>query len=323
MNDLLTAHNALLNAFAAHDRLALAQALVCFDPCRYLMHDPDDHFYDDMWDLPLDDAILYALMITRRTWPDLHARTLAHIHQNKPLTQVSDFIIEQFAAKWPFLRGTSIQELPQGPLHQMPFVGTELMNPADGDEHQRFMETNPELAELLVQVFDVKLEEGDPHSFGMDSLSAANTIAAQLTRELFKRHDPILTALGNLLEYIFGDTGNELADLSIYGFYEMGFTPLDWTPDDLDTAQDAVDHLNNILKDCERAKAALKSDPALKAALKNNIHLIRSAYQEAGFDLAQLADWRFAFNQAEETRRKISDALDNIAFEWPRHTNHT
>jgi len=312
-NAILALQSALLNALGDHPHLALAQAVVCLDPCHYLI-DPDESYYD-AWEPDLDDAVLYGLLITRREWPEVYVQAVHLIRQAENLAAVGEFIVTKLANQYPFLSGTCLQELPQGPMHVLPFCGTELLNPVDGVEHEHFIQTQSELANMLVVCFGVTMDEDQANTFNTQSLDAAHVIAMLLARHLREETIPAIKALATLFEYIFGATGNELADMSVYGFYDFGFTPLDWNPEDLEVAQTAVEDLEDILKACDQAKAYLQQPDAIEA-LKHNVQLVRDALTGTGLDLCNLPDWRTP-TQAEETRRKMHHATRQLDYQWP------
>jgi hypothetical protein len=281
----------LMQSLQADPRLSLAQMTAWLDPLRLIGPDLVDEVYYDAVHAEDPDALaLYALSIARRCFPATYCQMARELHTSKSFNQVEKTFCAGIRRVYPDIQLNSLYDMVYGiPL---PFMGLDVTS-------AEFITDHPDYATLLTDYFALTPKEfpsthwrGPGSAIDDDQFDAIRPIAQRLITSLIAQDRQPYADLAFLLMYLFSCSGNSLVDFSANDYWESGFEPLPWEPEELKMASEACRELVIVLDAAERAMDDLVEDHELRQTLKTNIAALKAAERE-------------------------KDVRDNIALRWP------
>lgn len=258
----------LMDAMRADARLALAEAAVWLDPVHFFA----DDFLEDAWyDIDEESLLIQAVSIARRCLPGAYAGVVYAMRQKAPFDEVEDVFCDAFNAAYPHMDLSTLEDIHYGlPLS---FLGVD---PETAD----FIHDHPRLARVLTEDFSLPLSDDRYRAFDEDDLSQAADVARLLRDSLRATGTQPYIDLLFLLAWLFAASGNSIVDWTAEEWYDSGFEPLHWEPDQLAFADEVHAEASTIVDAALRALDVLEAYPPMRLIWRENIARARRAKEE-------------------------------------------
>jgi len=254
--------------------LSLAQIAAWLDPLHFLPDDLlDDLLYDGREDF--ETLALHALVVARRCIPTLYTEMVAGVRSGWSAKQIEHHFCAGLKGRYPHLDLYSLYDM----LYGIPvtFVGLAVTSP-------EFLEQHPWLAEFLTEMFGLTPSttmqwQSEVLAIDEADYDHAVKVARPLVKSLIAQNTQPYADLAFLLMYLFSMTGNSLLDFTTDEYWDMGYEPLWWEPDNLTLAEEACQQVEVMLDAVFRALDTLQADRQLKQSLTNNIAAVQQAIE--------------------------------------------
>lgn len=254
MTELLQTYALLASGLRDDPLLCLASTVVWLDP---MWQDADED-----WDVPHDEdgTLGIALMVTRKTFPDVYIEAIHAIRQGASYADLDRLICTAISA-----RGI--------PLENLEWIGFGIPLPAYGTvlDDPEFYTAHPDTKPVL-DCFGISPE---PNPYHIDVPECAYTAGRFIAADLQSHGDERFRQIGWLMHWLFSSSGNSSVD---YDYETMGeFQPLSWDKEDLAFAIEIIEEADGIMADALAGLAFLTSQPELMKALQHNVRRIYKA----------------------------------------------
>ena len=240
--------------------LALCSVTAWLDP----LSAPFESFIDEAYYGDGGDdwsTIGVAWEVARSCFPEVYAETTPALRTATDERRLADQLCTGINSH---LVGGELCDLDQ--IHfGVPFFGrgVDILEPeffAD-PEHARLLE-----AYKLLDL-DVDADESYGHPDGYtESAQAADVLAFSLRQTGDETYEKVAW----LLDWLFSQTGNSVADHTDEDIYEMGLQPLMWEPGDLEFNRLMHEEADEIIADAFQGLEVLLNDESLQAELRAN-----------------------------------------------------
>ena len=258
MTPFLNYQSVLAAAVDADPVLRLAHAAAWLDPLMGVIDDEDIEaaaYGEDP-----DAAVTMALHVTRRNFPDVYIDTLDALRTGQSYNAIDTLVCTALNQKGIPLE--SLDWLSWGiPL---PAYGVELDDPD-------FWTTHPDAAPVLA-CFGVSPE---PNPYRIEVPDVTYRVAAAIANSLREQSDSTWKQTAELIEWLFGISGNSAIALSHSEMCE--YQPLSWDPDDVAFAIEIITEADDIMADALTVLKVLNNQPDLLATIQHNIQRIYKA----------------------------------------------
>jgi len=293
MSDLQALPAFLMRGLASDPTLALAVTAAWLDPGHFFPEEYTEDYiaYADRY---RDDdpacALMFALGVARRCFPEVYAGTVQRIRAGDSHRQVTTFYCAALSERYPHIELWGIEDMIYGVPCQ--WAGLEPCGPEFVDEH-------PQLVALLAD-FGVAPRE---HTSSLSGEALYVCIAEADYELAYRRATPLIHSLiaqdaqpygdlAFLLMWLFSASGNSLVDHSYDSYADAGFEPLEWEPDTLQLVDEAHQQAEIILQAAQRGLEHLQADDALRAALRRNVQRVSKALERNKNDVKRIRlDW--------------------------------
>ncbi|MBZ0304427.1 MAG: hypothetical protein K8I82_00025, partial [Anaerolineae bacterium] len=221
-NDLQSTLAVLSHATLSDPMLALCNAIAWLDPLITSDEALTDIFY------PLEEPnewinIAIAWEVSRRCFPAVYAATTLELRNMPNGEQLAEQVCQGINQH---LVGADMHDLDQ--IHWgLPFTSLAL------ELHSAEFFNDSSHADLLpiYELLDVSFDS--PHSIP-DNFGSASMAARVLAISLRATGNTTHGSIAWLLDWMFAQTGNTVADYTDEEFYDMGIEPLPWEADEIE-----------------------------------------------------------------------------------------
>jgi hypothetical protein len=263
MTPFLNYQSALAAAVDTDPVLRLAHAAAWLDPLRGILDDDDIEavaYGEDP-----DAVITMALHVTRRNFPEVYIDTLDALRTGQSYNAIDSLVCTAFNEK-----GI--------PLDSLEWLGWGIPLPAYGVEldDPDFWSSHPDAAPVLL-CFGISPE---PNPYLIDVPDVTYRVAAAIAISLREQSDPTWKQAAELVEWLFGLSGNSSIALSDSEMSD--YQPLSWDPDDVEFALEIITEADDIMADALTALKALNKHPTALQTLQTNVQKL---YQQKGINL--------------------------------------
>lgn len=249
----------------AKPHLTLAQAAAWLDPAHFF---ESDELEDAWYDAADDTLLLQAVSIARRCLPRAYAEVVRAVRQGATFDEVEQVFCAAFSAAFPHMDLSALEDVYYGvPLS---FLGVD-------PESTDFPRAHPRLARVLTDDFGLALSGDRYHAFGVGDLASAAYIAECLGSSLSATGTQPHADLLLLLGWLFGTSGNSIVDWTAEQWYDAGFEPLYWEPQELALADEVHAEAGLIVDAGLRALDHLDMYPDMRRVWRENIARTRRA----------------------------------------------
>jgi hypothetical protein len=258
----LNYQSALAAAVDADPVLRLAHAAAWLDPLRGILDDEDIEavaYGEDP-----DVAVTMTLHVTRRNFPEVYIDTLDALRTGQSYNAIDTLVCTAFNQK-----GI--------PLDSLEWLGWGIPLPAYGVElnDPDFWTAHADAAPVLA-CFGISPE---PNPYQIDVPEVTYRVAAAVANSLREQSDATWKQAAELIEWIFGISGNSAVALGYEHMSEI--QPLSWDPDDVEFALEIITEADEIMADALTALKTLNEQPTALQTLQTNVQKL---YQQKGIN---------------------------------------
>ena len=306
MNELKSLPAFLGKALLGDPALRLATLTAWLDPAHFYPEEyvEDYPYYADRFhDEDGQAALMYALGIARRCFPEVYAVTVQRIRRGDTRRQVTQFYCAALNTRYPHVELWDIEDMLYGVPCQ--WAGLEPLSP-------EFVTDHPELVALLAD-FGIAPQE-HTSSLSQEAIytcvddtdfEMAACCASPLIHSMVALDGQPWADIAFLLMWLFSASGNSLVDHSPDSYWDAGFEPLEWEPDTLQLVDEAHRQAAIVLGAARRGLDILQKDVTMRNALRRNVKRVKGALEREDHDVKPIRlnwpPWNGA-ERAEECR---------------------
>lgn len=201
-----------------------------------------------------ESDIIYALETCLDCFPEIYAEALQRIRDGVDIEQIEHYLIAEVQKRTNF----DIEQI-NDLIHYI--SPTSFACPLFDEYAGEFGEDHPWFK--IASLFRGVDEEGADNTAQETAKALANSLK-----------EAEYESLRLAVLWLFGLTGNTMADYSIYEMSDMGLEYPYWTPEDVEFMIEAHEEAAEIQKMAQQGLALLESDPDLLKTFKRNIRLL-------------------------------------------------